>query len=225
MTTTSASRKLAADEGFTLVEMLVALSLLGLLAVALASTTGLGLRAWSGTAEITEQVDRTRAAQQVLRRTLSALYPEWTADRPAYVDFFGASDEMKFLAPAPAALGIPGLSRFQLRVERSEGQASLIVAVTPDRSPQGRDSPAKETVLVSGAREIEFSYFGTGETTQTRSWQTRWQRRPEPPRLIRIDVEAGPDGKPIWPSFVVNPLIDVDVTCDFDPLTHKCRGR
>lgn len=212
------------SDGFTLVEMLVAISLLGLLSLGLAGAMGLGIRAWAVTGSIAETLDSTRATQTALRQVLTGIYPEWTGQNPSHVAFTGKPGEIEFTSHTPKALGHPGLARFTLAVVEDNGLNNLVLKVRTDNR---RDAPGpiSETTLLSGARAIEFSYFGEGETTSTIAWQQRWQTRSELPRLIRIQVVQDPAASVQWPELVVKPEINVDIGCEFDALTRGCRGR
>jgi general secretion pathway protein J len=217
-------RTLSNASGFTLVEMLVAIAFVGLLSVGIASAMGLGIRAWTVTDAVTEQLDATRSTQTALRQILSAIYPEWTGQNPSHVDFSGTSDEMHFISQAPQALGFPGLARFSLSVVEDTASSSLVLKARPD-TRSATPSEVREVSLVSGAKRIEFSYYGAGDTAPTQGWQSQWKTRSDRPRLIRIEVDRRNARDVPWPTLIVRPMIDVDVSCEFDPLTRRCRGR
>jgi general secretion pathway protein J len=216
---------LAAEGGFTLVEMLVAVTLIGLLAIGLASAMGLGIKTWNTSGVTAERLDALRAAQNTLRQALTSIYPHWTLDNPAFVEFSGSSDAIEFIAPAPLAFDHPGFSRFHLAAVRLDDMTSLILKLRPDENQSDTTKWTDGVVIFSSTSEIEFSYYGPGSTTLAPSWQSVWQKRPELPRLIKIEATSRNPDAVTWPALIVKPAIDVDVTCEFDPLSRRCRGR
>lgn len=213
------------SDGFTLVEMLVAVSLIGLLSLGLASAMGLGIRTWNTSSSVNEKLDTSRAAQAALRQLLSATYPQWTYGNPAFVDFSGSSEEIEFISQAPLALNHPGYARFNLAVVESNGDQSLVLKLGPDIKAPGAASETNEVQLLANVESIEFSYFGPTETSPTPTWQPRWQNRNELPRLIRVEAVGRGKLADLWPTLIVKPAIDVDISCEFDALSRRCRGR
>ena len=64
------------ERGFTLLEMLIAMTLMALLAVGLTSGLRLGVRVWDGADERRLAVQEQQAAYILLRRTLTQLIPQ-----------------------------------------------------------------------------------------------------------------------------------------------------
>lgn len=209
--------------GFTLIELMIALTLLGLLAMALSGGFRFGLRAWErGQAHATAD-DEIRVAQSTLRRELQRSYPYFLGDANghAHVDFRGTADSLVFLGPPPAALVDGGWARIAVQSELHNGKQDLVVSVQPELAAS---SPEREHLL-DGAQSIAFAFYGKYGEENVPRWHERWEDGAVLPQLVRLDV-AFPDGDPRhWLDFVVAPRVSVDVACAFDPLTRYCRGR
>lgn len=85
--------------GFTLLELLVALTLLGAMLILIYSALNIGLRAWdTGEKRVTE-ASHQRVVQSFLRRELSQVFPvRWRGIPESKIAFEGAKDEIKFVS-------------------------------------------------------------------------------------------------------------------------------
>jgi general secretion pathway protein J len=213
------------EGGFTLVEMLVSLTLLAmaaaLMATGLASARGLWARL-EGTGRRGEQVE---AAQNLLRDRIQRLSPVTRFEGGApYADVNGDASELEFTAlpfdsdrPAP-------MRRF--RLELSDGD--LVLESQEDQArPADADADAASArqVLLDGVAGLRIDYYGSDAPGGAPGWSETWSHAPAPPELVRIRVSF-PDGdRRIWPTQIVRPAAIVDALCIIDPVTSGCRGR
>ena len=215
-----------AEAGFTLVELLIAMTLLGLLMVVVLGGLRFGARAWERNEAHTTATDDVRQAQTLLRREISRAYPYFIMkqeDLPnRHVDFQGGDDEMSFLAPAPAVLGGAGRARVTFRQADVGGRQGLVMSAAPELATGTQ--PASE-VLLQGVKAVSFAYFGSDEPGGPSSWHDSWKQVKWMPQLIRITAEFEAGDERMWPELLVAPRISVDVSCTYDPLTKYCAGR
>ncbi|MBB6252012.1 prepilin-type N-terminal cleavage/methylation domain-containing protein [Nitrospirillum iridis] len=216
---TIAIRSMAAPypcRGMTLVEALVALALLGMLAVA---AVGL-LPLMNRTADRSGALQRAAAdVGRVHDFTRAIVVAALTLD-----DLGAAAGDMAplerdarhfdVLAPLPAGLGKGGLYRMALTVEGPAGHLSLRLHVAPLR-PDG-PAPA-DGVLIEGASHIAWSYFDG----KVHAWTDRWADGATAPALVRLEVAL--PGQDPWPPMIAAPLVRGGVLCAFDPLRGGCR--
>lgn len=219
----------AASRGFTLVELVVAVALLGLIAALLFDGLRFGLRAWRSTTQVAANVADIAAAQQFMRSRLEVLYPfEATpsAHRRAYpVD--GDSARLAFSAPLPIAASAPGLHRFTLAQRKSdESKFDLVVSWRRDWNGAADPldvRPAAEEVLLERIRALDIDYLERHASGERR-WVDRWQDRATVPELIRIRVAFPDDDRREWPELLVAPRLTADANCAFDVVSQRCRG-
>jgi general secretion pathway protein J len=207
--------------GYTLIELLVALSIMGLLSVMLlAGLSGRG-DAWIRMDRATTRDEAIEAAQDVLRERLQHAWPATRYDiRPPGPDFDGDSDRLTFLAPPPARDGPGTLRRYSLRLDANGDlvlEAVSDLALDPSR-PERRD------VVLRGVRALDLSYFGAVEPDPTPRWNARWRQRPRMPSLVRIRLQFARD-QARWPDLVARPYADIDADCALLATTGGCRGR
>ena len=197
----------ARQQGLTLIELLVALSLLGLLMAALGGALGAGL---AGSRLFDDRVDRleeTRLTQAALRRLLSRARPvQWREGPGTAAAFAGGRARLDFLADLPGWPGRGGLH--QLRLARDGDRLVLLRRITAgEEAAFTFGAAADASVLMSGVSSIRLSYYGAGKGDVVADWHESWRGRSTLPRLIRVDLERI-DGA-VWPLLSVAPALAV----------------
>jgi len=219
----------ALQAGFTLVELLVAVALLSVLSVALFGSLHLAIRVWARDTAHADQVDDIMLAQDVLRRLIGEAYPLFRTDDPTrtHVEFDGTATSLAFLATAPAALDTGGRSRFALSIDRRarDARSDLILSSTPELADGEDTSILGRKPLIEKLDTVEFSYFGQARSDSGAVWHDGWTGENALPRLVRIRIGFPAHDPRVWPDLVIAPRISVDVSCVYDALTRRCRGR
>jgi general secretion pathway protein J len=212
------------DAGFTLLELLVAMTLLGLLMTVLFGGLRFGARAWERGMEHSRGTDEIRLAQMHIRRGLELAYPYFISDleRPR-IDFDGTSERVRFLALAANSQSPGGRARIILSSSQQDGALALLIEARPELALP--EIPFESDVLVSGFKTLEFSYYGSSGRDDPPEWLDRWIDRTRLPLLVRVRAEFAEDDGRFWPELVVAPRLSADVGCIYDVLTNYCRGR
>jgi general secretion pathway protein J len=215
------------DAGFTLVELLVALSLLSLLTLALVGSFRFGVQAWGRSAVQSERLDNGIIVQQLLRHLITDVYPLYVSNDPThrYVDFEGTKTSMKFLSSAPIVLGGGGRAQFRIFPESRAGQNELILIAKRELDNRDGSTASNRKLLLSKFNALEFSYFGKGRADREQAWHDTWIGEPVLPQLVRISVRFPPGGAQVWSDLFVAPAINVDVGCVYETFNKSCRGR
>jgi len=213
-----------ATAGFTLVELLVALVIMGFISLMLASSLHTGIMAWHRTDALDATSGDLLSSRTLLEDRVGFAYPYYDLTDPTapLVRFEGTEDHMVFLAPTPLAIGGAGFARYRLSIEADETGARLMLAASRE---QAWDDTAEPSPLVERAAAITLDYFGADEGDGSLRWQASWTNRRRLPRLIRIRVQFGAGDLRVWPDLIIAPRIAEDVNCVYDALTFQCRGR
>lgn len=197
------------SRGFTLVEVLVALTLMGLLLGSLYSGLFGVSRSWSRSESLAEENDLARSRVQLLRRLLSETVPITRLDGQApRLLFRGSSDSLQFVAPLPSHAGGLGLYWSSLALTRSvTGASHLSLTYSPLRPEttlvQGDDAPDSETVtLATEISQFDLAYFGTPEGDLPPRWYAAWPEGERLPALIRLTLRRLP-GESDLPDLIV----------------------
>nr|WP_194365796.1 prepilin-type N-terminal cleavage/methylation domain-containing protein [Thiospirillum jenense] len=115
--------------GFTLVELLIALVLIVIIVVLLFSGLRLGSRAWESVETISDQVSELRFAREFVARS-------WRSQREVQVTlddgqrqqvFAGDAQQVEWVAPLSAHVGIPGLYILRLTLETADRDRQRLV--------------------------------------------------------------------------------------------------
>lgn len=189
--------------GFTLLEVLVALSLLTLVMVTvLASMRTLG-NTRATLDQVVERVDGVRSVSSFLRASIGGAlplaYPQPEnladiADAPHGLWFGGSSSELTWVAPMVSGARFGGA--YALYLARDDD--TLTLRWHPYRAGlEGEiDYDLPEKVLLDGVEEFEIGYLADyGE-----QWQDQWPPDTVNPVAVRLNIRA--DGR-YWPELVI----------------------
>lgn len=201
--------------GFTLFELLVALSLMALLTIALTGQVRFGLRAWETGASIADDMAELQTVQNFLRRQLTLAQPlrekadeeEDDNSRRNRRIFAGEARGLRLAVAGAPRFGPAPYNLIELSWDQRSGEGRLHVDWRP-HYPITRNSPkveGRQRVLLSGVANVRFSYFGIidrRDRDAEASWHDQWTDQAHLPRLIRIELDFA-DSARYWPELTV----------------------
>ncbi len=181
--------------GFTLVELLVALVILGLLMAALYGAFRFSARALEAARRRSEQLEEFAAASAFLRERLAAAENVLITTGPhtQTASFTGTAEALAFVAPMPAEISFGGLYYFHLAFDPAAGATRLDLALYRTREIFSLDAAAdrRTRFLFPGYRPI-FRYYGRDDPAPDApsGWHDEWPPRGWLPRLVEIRLVA-----------------------------------
>jgi general secretion pathway protein J len=192
--------------GITLLELLIALTLLGLISVMLYGGLYLGTRSSELGISRADATERIRLIQSFIRREVSQAYPLlWKNKGKQRVAFRGESQRLHFAAILPPHRGIGGLYLVSIemtpRLQGSELVFSYRLATPEIQGFEVGAEPDERVVLLENVEEVEFAYYGNQEKEEEARWQARWKDPKRLPRLVRLRVKTGDTS--FWPELVI----------------------
>jgi len=196
-------------DGFTLVELLVAMTLIGLIFIALFGGLRFGARTWEVGNARSEALTQIEVTQSLLRRQLAQAFVLPGSDRDDFT-FEGETERLRFTAPGPSQVGLGGIYLFELFTDRSEQGQRLVLKWRLHRPELDPDSPVedeerKTRVLLDGVAALRLEYFGDPEEDEDPQWRETWSGYDLMPELISIRLDLPQDDTRRWPDLIVAP--------------------
>ncbi len=213
-----------AGRGFTLLELLIALTLVSLILALLFGGLRLGSRTWDAVERRTSATENQRVARDFIRRSLlQAQRVNWAFERRNYALFFGNSGQVEFVSPMSGHVGLGGLYVLRLTlVPWKQGKALVLQRwlLHPDVLDGGESVPEWQpleppgqlripydeasgvygtSLLLESVEELELRYFGMNNTSQAPEWLDEWENKAELPLNIGLSIDTGES----WPEIIV----------------------
>jgi general secretion pathway protein J len=188
--------------GFTLLEVLFALALMGVLLTLVATTVLLGQRALAHADRYAQRLDEVRAAQGFLRQAVQQTLPlQYGGSGPMSV-FEGQAHSFRFAAPVPTALSGGILWH---TVEWADAPSGPGLRVRFESAP-GR-TWGEPQWLLQGVRAVHLSYRGTDAAGRQTDWLARWPWPRRLPGQVRIALEV--TGPVAWTAQTIALRLDL----------------
>lgn len=208
--------KTRAQRGFSLLELLIAMALLGMIMVLLFGGLRLSMRSWDAAQGSMDTMSTVRAVEGFLRREMEQIYPyRWKKATEQRLAFIGERHMLRFVAPLPSRVGGGGLYLSALNFDLQGKQKRIVWRHLPIGAGWQDFSAladAKEVILasgeLSGVEDVWLSYFGAETEGVVPKWQDRWDNGKSLPMLIRVQIKLAQNDE--WPDFVVAPMLTLD---------------
>jgi general secretion pathway protein J len=184
------------EAGFSLIEMLVAISILALVLAMLPGTFTLAHRTWDATA-VLDQRARQDGGRSFLQARLAEAMPvfEPVGSGAVQLVFAGSAETLTFVAPSANGPQGGGLYRLTLETKPQGSANALVVSVAPFVQKRARDdaaTPTEEHILYDGLTGASFRYFGRKDLrAPTPAWQATWTRRDALPEAVELTIASG----------------------------------
>lgn len=201
------------QRGFSLLEVMLAILLLGLLiAGAYSGITAARHSMKSGEALI-ERVDKVRTVQEFLRRQVSRILPFPYAQEGTKVEIFqGDGKFMRFVAPMPGYLSRGGA--YVQTLELTSGNDGMQLVFTSTllngfSKDKGKASEESTVVLLDRIEEGTFRYRGLNQQGDLMNWGESWKDPSTTPLLVSLDLRLMNGAQVQWPQMTIPLMMDV----------------
>ncbi len=187
--------------GFTLIEIVIALAVLGFLFVGLAQGVRFGLAAWSAEMRRTGGEDDFRTLDNTLRHVIEGIDP---GDDLSPARFVATSDWLDCITSLPYASSATPSHQMRATL-KVDADHRLVLRWWPSlhaRRLRPQQPAVTETELLRGVSRIELAFWRPGG-----NWVSNWQSA-NLPTLVRVRLQF-PRGDPRhWPDIVAAPRLD-----------------
>ncbi|MGE5097625.1 MAG: prepilin-type N-terminal cleavage/methylation domain-containing protein [Betaproteobacteria bacterium] len=215
--------------GFTLIELVVAMTILGTMLLLLYSGLSFALRSWdAGDVNGQRTMDR-RIGENFLRREISEMFPmRWKDPVVVKLAFEGDGQHLRFVSSRPAGITVGGLSLVSLDVQedtKSRSRNLVMRRAMPD--DEARDfaplEKAEAVVLVPEVESVAFSYFGSENDFAEPRWVDNWTFSSRIPQMVRVRVKTA-EGS-LLPDMVMKTMLGEEAGCLENSFQRLCRPR
>jgi general secretion pathway protein J len=169
------------QSGFTLLEVLVALAVFGLLIAGLVQGLRLGVNAWQAQARTLAARGDMDAADRTLRTLIERMDPGGVSGRPA--TFKGTARSLVFTTTLPQAADMMVTRAAVVTLAVDEGNRLELLWLPNYRYRIGPTPPPGRVTLLHDVDHIEMAYWHDPQA----GWQSEWGGVVLP-KLIRIRV-------------------------------------
>lgn len=178
------------EGGFTLLELLIVITILGLILAALTNGVRFAGQAWQTQERRSARQGDLDAVKNVLREIIGS-----------GTGFDGDDGTLRFVSTLPAALARGGLYDVELRI----ASGRLVLDWRPHFKGPNSRADTTETELTKDVGALDLSYYVTPT-----GWQRTAHDKAKPPSLVRIALQLG-DGR-VWAPLIVGPMVEVPPT-------------
>ncbi len=201
--------------GFTLIEVMLATMLLGLLLAGTYGAIRTTVKAMQSGESAVDTINRIRVAQEFIRRQISRGMPlGFDRDDSTGVNFVfeGKRDFMRFVAPMPGYLSKGGPYVQTLELANVRGGKELVFThamLNGFDLRQLREADVEPVMLVDRIRGGRFEYRGFDEEGKLGDWRDDWEDPSLTPVMVRIRLEMADDSQATFPEMEIPLVLDV----------------
>lgn len=217
----SAAPSLRGAMGFTLIEVLIAMTLLSIMVVLLFSSLRICAKSWEqGESKITE-VNEVAIVHNFFQQHLSSAIPlsddfkdgTFAASRPEAgtateqkdktFSFQGKKQSLQFISVFPASAGRSGMQLFSVEPQQQDKEQVIKVSLTPFFPlTEGEEWRREEVVLLRHVSDFTLAYFGSADGVDKSSWQDSWLEKKVLPQLVKININT--TNGVFWPEMIID---------------------
>lgn len=174
--------------GFTLLELIISITLVAIIVLIVAGAASLGYRSFNSGEKKLNAVERLRASLIIIDAQIQSGVPLTLEDGGVKQYYFvGEQDSLKFSTNHSIWGGQRGYVIINYKVETDEkGKRTLFAS----EYRVGMEIQ-KETKLLEGFNEITFDYYRQDATEEEGEWITQWVDEETMPTKIRLNLVQG----------------------------------
>ncbi len=209
---TEARGGISVQEGFTLLELLISITLMSIIIVILSLALRTGIGAYTRAKGGNEQLVAATAIEGLLSMQLRAIVD---GSQPGLKDFSlfeGSEDGLTMVTThVPIGAGAGGIFLVTYRFDPDKGQliyGQRIITTKDDlkaRLPEDITEESRPALIEEGwdisiipwLKSVTFSYEDQARDTEPDTWPRQWERHGKPPRAIALTLifENGDSGR------------------------------
>ena len=192
-------------KGFTLIEVLIAMTLLSMMVVLLFGSLKICANSWEkGEAKITD-VNEVAVVYNFFHQHLSLAKPLWNdySTEEKSFSFQGKAHALQFVSAFPASADRSGLQLFSLDLQSEHNDQFIKVTLVPFFPlADGEEWHQEEETLIEHVSDFSLAYFGSDDGMSIERWHDEWLGKDGLPRLVKITIKL--DNDIYWPEMLID---------------------
>lgn len=173
------------ESGFTLLELLISIVMLGIIIVILVGALRLGFRSVDTGEKKIDSIERMRVALSIIDSQIQSQIPlAYEAEGATQYYFVGARDSLQLSTNYSIWGGQKGYVIVSYRVSLEEEGKAILYA---SEHIVGMED-VRETKLLDAFDDIYFEYFYKGPTDEVGNWVEEWTDTSQIPPKIKIHL-------------------------------------
>ncbi|MGR9036607.1 MAG: PulJ/GspJ family protein, partial [Gammaproteobacteria bacterium] len=156
-------RRTQTEAGFTLIEVLLAMTLLGVMMALLFASLKISAESWEKSENRVSDISEIAATVNFFQRHLVDARPLWNDfnKEEKLFSFQGSKQSLQFVSAFPASAARAGLQLFSMQLVNIDGEQAVKVTLTPFYPPpEGEEWLKEEEILIGRVENFTLAYFG-----------------------------------------------------------------
>lgn len=216
------------EAGFTILETVIAMTLLAVLMLSLSGSVGFVGRTWDKGWRSSERSATLAQVEDTMRQLIEGSFPGVTRslNKERYL-FKGDSHGLQLISYEIAGRSAAGYYVSEIVDTVAAGKHRLLYrqqrfnASTFGQSASSPDE-VSEVPFLTGSFAFAFSYFGTPRPSAQSAWYESWDYEQRLPELIQLQILEG--SSRVWPPIIIRPMVTTDYACVAGTFPGICRS-
>jgi general secretion pathway protein J len=183
------------QDGFTLVEVILAMTIFALMGTVLYGAFSLGHSAVERSQRSFAKNQKLRSVDETLGSYIRSAYPYRSSPQDSAIVFGGKQAELTFVSSFSLAMGGRGMAIVRLFWEGDDKRAGELrleeetpVRVAGEEGIEGHQGIKNDMVILEGVRELRITYLNSQSDQWEESWNAKEKNRL--PRAVRFDYRS-----------------------------------
>lgn len=190
-------------QGFTLIEVLIAMTLLSIMMALLFGSMKICAESWEKGENKIAEVSNVAAVINFFQRHLIPAEPLWNDfdNEEKLFSFQGREQAVQFVSAFPASAGRAGQQLISVALDKDNGEQVLKVTLTPFFPVgEGGEWFKEEEILLRKVSFFSLTYFGSEDGQAESRWHDEWIEKDRQPQLVKINI--GLENEMFWPEMI-----------------------
>ncbi|HVC59324.1 MAG TPA: prepilin-type N-terminal cleavage/methylation domain-containing protein [Acetobacteraceae bacterium] len=191
------------ERGFTLLELLVTLVVLGLLMLTLTQGIRVGLQAWALEGRVGRRASGLETTDRALRQLIGQASPG--EPRSRHAAFTGTAHTLSFVTTLPEGFGARVTHEADVRLLVTKGHRLELLWRPHYRRWIVPLPPPSAITLLDHVAQLDLGFWQPAAAPRRGRWLSAWTARELPP-LVRLRIAFPPGNARQWPDIVIAPM-------------------